>query len=112
MISQSKYKAKETTLKEHQVIETSPGHCHDHHQHHPEVPDEQGEASHMQLEELSTLEEENITEGQNEDDGVIGDQLADALDLIQNMVSANLGDERVKKSRKAFCQEDLKCQKV
>ena len=45
---------------------------------------------HMELEELSTLEEENITEEQNEDDVVIGDQLADALDLIQNMVSANL----------------------
>ena len=36
----------------------------EHRQHHPEVPDEQGEASHMQLEELSTLGEENITEGQ------------------------------------------------
>ena len=46
---------------------------------------------------MSTLEEENITEEQNEDDVVIGDQLADALDLIQNIVSAN-------------CQEDLECQ--
>ena len=107
----SKYKAKETTLKEHQVIETSPGHCHDHRQHHPEVPDEQGEASHMQLEELSTLEEENITEGQNEDDGVIGDQLADALDLIQNMVSANLGYERVKKATRHFVKKILNAKK-
>ena len=46
---------------------------------------------------MSILEEENITEEQNEDDVVIGDQLADALDLIQNIVSANLEDERVKK---------------
>ena len=36
---------------------------------------------------------------QNEDDVVIGDQLADALDLIQNIVSANLEDERVKATR-------------
>ena len=47
------------------------------HQRHPELPDDQGEASHRELEELSTLEEENITEEQNEDDVVIGDQLAD-----------------------------------
>ena len=69
----------------------------EHRQHHPELSDDQGEASHRELEELSTLEEENITEEQNEDDVVIGDQLADALDLIQNIVSAN-------------CQEDLECQ--
>ena len=71
----------------------------EHRQHHPEVPDDQGEASHRELEELSILEEENITEEQNEDDVVIGDQLADALDLIQNIVSANLEDERVKATR-------------
>ena len=83
----------------------------EHRQHHPEVPDEQGEASHMQLEELSTLEEENITEGQNEDDGVIGDQLADALDLIQNMVTANLGYKRVKKATRHFVKKILNAKK-
>ena len=76
-------------------------------QHHPELPDDQGEASHRELEELSTLEEENITEEQNEDDVVIGDQLADALDLIQNIVSANLEDERVKKATRHFVKKIL-----
>ena len=85
------------SLTDPNTIEDIEAFISEHRQHHPQVPDDQGEASHMMLEELSTLEEENITEGQNEDDGVIGDQLADALDLIQNMVSANINDERVKK---------------
>ena len=84
----------------------------EHCQHHPEVPDDQGEASHRELEELSILEEENITEEQNEDDVVIGDQLADALDLIQNMVSANIEDERVKKATRHFVKKILNAKKL
>ena len=84
-------------LKTPNTIEDIETFIDEHRQHHPELSDDQGEASHRELEELSTLEEENITEEQNEDDVVIGDQLADALDLIQNIVSAN-------------CQEDLECQ--
>ena len=84
------------SLTDPNTIEDIEAFISEHRQHHPQVPDDQGEASHMMLEELSTLEEEK-NEEQNEDDGVIGDQLADALDLIQNMVSANINDERVKK---------------
>ena len=68
-------------LKTPNTIEDIETFIDEHRQHHPEFSDDQGEASHRELEELSTLEEENITEEQNEDDVVIGDQLADALDL-------------------------------
>ena len=202
--SQSKYKLKETTLKEHQVIETSPGHfsvdsqtkpdvCYavnmvtgyceclagrqlgpcvhksaitkynncaefnvipetdgkmralyhyiglgtwqdaawyrslknpnmledieafinEHRQNHHEVPNDQEEASNiLELEESCTLEEENIMEEQNEDDSVIGDQLADACDMIQNMVSANIGDERVRKATRHFVKKILNAKKL
>ena len=49
---------------------------------------------------------------QNEDDVVIGDQLADALDLIQNMVSANLEDKRVKKATRHFVKKILNAKKL
>ena len=58
-------------LKNPNTIEDIETFIDEHRQHHPEVPDDQGEASHRELEELSTLEEENITEEQNEDDVVI-----------------------------------------
>ena len=51
---------------------------------------------------LLTLEDENIVEQQNYDDSVIGDQLADACDLIKHMVSEKIDDERVKKIHKTF----------
>ena len=94
-------------LKTPNTIEDIETFIDEHRQHHPELSDDQGEASHRELEELSTLEEENITEEQNEDDVVIGDQLADALDLIQNIVSANLEDERVKKATRHFVKKIL-----
>ena len=100
------------SLKTPNTIEDIETFIDEHRQHHPELPDDQGEASHRELEELSTLEEENITEEQNEDDVVIGDQLADALDLIQNMVSANLEDERVKKATKNFVKKILNAKKL
>ena len=60
----------------------------DHHKNHPQVPNDQEKASNiLELEELSTLEDGNIVEQQNDDDSFIGDQLADACDLIQHMVS-------------------------
>ena len=60
----------------------------EHCQNHPQVPNDQEKASNiLELEELSTLEDENIVEQQSYVDSAIGDQLADACDLIQHMVS-------------------------
>ena len=48
-------------LKNPNTIEDIETFIDEHRQHHPEVPDDQGEASHRELEELSTLEEEKIS---------------------------------------------------
>ena len=53
-----------------------------------------------------------MIEEQNEDDSVIGDQLADACDLIQNMVSANIDDERVQKATKHFVKKIMNAKKL
>ena len=55
----------------------------EHCQKHPQVSNDQEEASNiLELEELSTLEEENIIEEPDDDDSVIGDQLADVCDQL------------------------------
>ena len=62
---------------------------------HPQVPNDQEKASNiLELEELSTLEEENIIEQQNDDDSVIGDQLDNACDLIQHIKNKNKNIKR------------------
>ena len=52
----------------------------EHCQKHPQVQEEASNI--LELEELSTLEEENIIEEPDDDDCVIGDQLADACDQL------------------------------
>ena len=64
----------------------------EHCQKHPQVQEEASNI--LELEELSTLEEENIIEQQNDDDSVIGDQLDDACDLIQHIKNKNKNIKR------------------
>ena len=52
----------------------------EHCQKHPQVQEEASNI--LELEELSTLEEENTIEEPDDDDSVIGDQLADACDQL------------------------------
>ena len=72
----------------------------EHRQNYPQVPNDQEKASNiLELEELSTLEDENIVEQQSYVDSAIGDQLADACDLIQHMVSEKQMMKESKKSQ-------------
>ena len=52
----------------------------EHCQKHPQVQEEASNI--LELEELSTLKEENTIEEPDDDDSVIGDQLADACDQL------------------------------
>ena len=52
----------------------------EHCQKHPQVQEKASNI--LELEELSTLEEENTIEEPDDDDSVIGDQLADACDQL------------------------------
>ena len=93
----------------HQDIEAF---FYEHPQNYPQFPNDQEKASNiLELEELSTLEDENIIEQQSYVDSAIGDQIADACDLIQHMVSEKQMMKESKESHKTFCQEDHECQK-
>ena len=97
------------SLKDPNTIEDIEGFINEHRQYHPVGPEV---SNIVELEDISTLEEENITEEENEDYSNITDQLADACTLIQNMVSDNIDDERVRKGTKHFVKKVLNAKKL
>ena len=67
----------------------------------------------LELDEISTIEETETETAENDEDHVdICDQLADAFDHIQNMVSSHSDDERVRKASNHFVKKVITVKRI
>ena len=74
----------------------------DYRQHHPEVPDDQGEASHRELEELSTLEEEKISGRGTSTKGRRVNDLPKSVKVTERGTLRSLPKQKIKRLKQKY----------